>query len=554
MWYIVQRECRDLLRRPRSLWQLGLGLLVFSFLFTTSWHSISRFPDGRSSEMGKGIFMTISFLQLVFLLGLGRIASYSIVGEREKDTWDLLVASPVRPWSIIFGKLVASLLYMGLMYFALLPIIALCFLLGGVSPRELFGTYLILGGAGLLAASVGLACSSTIRSSISAARTTTLLLIFYTVCVPLIRRLFMNVPGQSVEALFSPFHALTTLLILRPAGMTISGASWFVANPEWTFFLSAIGVSTILLMYVASRLRSFESQPPVIIHKKSGKSRSMASKEWSGIPDNANPIWVKEINEQTMRRFFGPPAVNVTLLMFGILIGVLINGITIKPFDLKTIFYTCSTITLLGILFFVPSGPASAISREKDRKTWDLLKTSTCSAYNILLGKSLAELKSSLQAVFFFFLGLYVTLQVDRFAAGYYPYDPEHIRQMGCFLLLAFACVVFYVGVGVYFSSRAKDTAKSHSRTFSVAILHYLGGYLLTLCWLVTHGSRQGIVGRPRLHLSDLLFSLSPMTVLRPLREPSLMEVLMIFHSCFIIVFGISLLFAAWKRIDRYEE
>ncbi|HPO10698.1 MAG TPA: ABC transporter permease, partial [bacterium] len=164
MWYIVQRECRDLLRRPRSLWQLGLGLLVFSLVFMSSWQSMSRLPGGRSSEMGKFLFMSVAHWQLFFLLWLGRVASHGIVGEREKDTWDLLVASPVRPWSIVLGKVFASLLYMGLIYFALLPMLALCFLLGGVSPREMFGTYLILGGAGLLAASVGLACSSTIRS------------------------------------------------------------------------------------------------------------------------------------------------------------------------------------------------------------------------------------------------------------------------------------------------------------------------------------------------------------------------------------------------------
>ncbi|HPA46437.1 MAG TPA: ABC transporter permease, partial [bacterium] len=140
MWCIVQRECRDLLRRPRSLWHLGLGLLPFALVFTQTWGTITRHAGEYRPGMGREIFLPSAMMQLLFLLGLGRIAASSIAREREKDTWDLLIISPVRLRSVILGKLAGSLLYMSLVYFALLPMLALCLILGGVSPREMFGT------------------------------------------------------------------------------------------------------------------------------------------------------------------------------------------------------------------------------------------------------------------------------------------------------------------------------------------------------------------------------------------------------------------------------
>jgi ABC-type transport system involved in multi-copper enzyme maturation permease subunit len=59
-------------------------------------------------------------------------ASGSITGEKERKTYEMLLASPLRPAAIVSGKLVASLTHIGILIFASLPIVMLCLPLGGV--------------------------------------------------------------------------------------------------------------------------------------------------------------------------------------------------------------------------------------------------------------------------------------------------------------------------------------------------------------------------------------------------------------------------------------
>ena len=58
-------------------------------------------------------------------------AAGSITGEKERKTYEMLLASPLRPAAIVLGKLVASLTHLAVLIFASLPIVMLCLPLGG---------------------------------------------------------------------------------------------------------------------------------------------------------------------------------------------------------------------------------------------------------------------------------------------------------------------------------------------------------------------------------------------------------------------------------------
>ena len=68
-------------------------------------------------------------------------AAGAITGEKERKTYEMLLASPLRPGAIVLGKAVASLAYLAVLIFSSLPIIMLCLPLGGVSPYEVFAAY-----------------------------------------------------------------------------------------------------------------------------------------------------------------------------------------------------------------------------------------------------------------------------------------------------------------------------------------------------------------------------------------------------------------------------
>jgi len=60
----------------------------------------------------------------------------TIAGERERQTLDLLLVTPLGPARIVLGKLMAALLFVVLLVVACLPLFSVAFLLGGVSLSE----------------------------------------------------------------------------------------------------------------------------------------------------------------------------------------------------------------------------------------------------------------------------------------------------------------------------------------------------------------------------------------------------------------------------------
>ncbi len=60
----------------------------------------------------------------------------TISGERERQTLDLLLVTPLGPARIVVGKLVAALAFVVLMVIACLPLFSVAFLLGGVGIAE----------------------------------------------------------------------------------------------------------------------------------------------------------------------------------------------------------------------------------------------------------------------------------------------------------------------------------------------------------------------------------------------------------------------------------
>ena len=106
-------------------------------------------------------------------------AAGAITGEKERKTYEMLLASPLRPAAIVLGKLIASLAYLAVLIFSSLPIVMLCLPLGGVSPYEVLAAYLGLIVSVITFGMIGIACSSYFQ------RTAASLVVSYLVILPL---------------------------------------------------------------------------------------------------------------------------------------------------------------------------------------------------------------------------------------------------------------------------------------------------------------------------------------------------------------------------------
>ena len=96
------------------------------------------------------------------------ITSGSISGEREKQTLDIMLTTPVTPFSIVTGKLWSAMMIVMMYMIASVPVMAIAFVLGGLSWWNLLGLFVMLLYLGIYVGSVGIFCSSVVKKSIAA--------------------------------------------------------------------------------------------------------------------------------------------------------------------------------------------------------------------------------------------------------------------------------------------------------------------------------------------------------------------------------------------------
>jgi ABC-2 type transport system permease protein len=96
------------------------------------------------------------------------LTSGSIAGEKERQTYDLLITTMLSPLQIALGKLAAALAFALLLIMAALPMAGLSFLFGGVSGTELLIGIVGLAATAICYATVGLFWSTVMRSTLAA--------------------------------------------------------------------------------------------------------------------------------------------------------------------------------------------------------------------------------------------------------------------------------------------------------------------------------------------------------------------------------------------------
>lgn len=96
------------------------------------------------------------------------ITSGSISGERERQTLDIMLTTPISPFSIVLGKLWSAMMIVMMYMIASIPVMAIAFILGGLSWWNLLGLFVMLLYLGIYVGSVGIFCSSIVKKSIAA--------------------------------------------------------------------------------------------------------------------------------------------------------------------------------------------------------------------------------------------------------------------------------------------------------------------------------------------------------------------------------------------------
>ena len=199
-----------------------------------------------SATIGQAIFLLLSIFQLLLV---GFIAPAFTAGaislEREKQTLDLLVTTPMRPGGIIVGKLLAALAFVGLMIVAAVPISGLVLMYGGASIDDIVRQQVVLLVTALGLGAIGLFWSALIKRTQAATVLTYVTVLALVVGTTMIFIFWSILSTRDADNQFgTPRLAPEQLLWANPAVAMMD----VVANTE----LGGFGAFSQLMSYLQS--------------------------------------------------------------------------------------------------------------------------------------------------------------------------------------------------------------------------------------------------------------------------------------------------------------
>ena len=203
-------------------YELILALVFFFAMFIIQENN-TYYSDNIYSEL-VGLYPVLAITQFV-ILGVivpVRTAS-SISGERERQTFDIMMTTGMTPFSVVAGKVMTAIVQSMLFIAASLPIMALSFVVGGMSWSYLFWFFAIALLISVFSASIGILCSSLCKKSVSAVIMSYgfYLIFFIGTLVPSILYEIYSINywynGSSVQSGYSYGENIALTLLINPA-------------------------------------------------------------------------------------------------------------------------------------------------------------------------------------------------------------------------------------------------------------------------------------------------------------------------------------------------
>jgi len=168
---VLVKELRSRFRGGRAFWTVSGFVLALTLVFYRYYRQLSGQSSGFAGAFdpalfGHQLFQVLSWLELIGILVIAPALTFSaICGERERETLDLLLVTPLSAWAILRGKLGAAMAYVLLLVFSALPVLSLVFYFGGVSWEDVLLSQLTIVVAGLQLAVLGLLASVVSRQT-----------------------------------------------------------------------------------------------------------------------------------------------------------------------------------------------------------------------------------------------------------------------------------------------------------------------------------------------------------------------------------------------------
>jgi len=397
-------------RRPRHLWLRAGYLSILLMVISFSLLSYTAGQDASLDKLAKGASQTfkwasITQLALICFLAPAFTAS-AITQERDAQTFNILLSTPLTSGQIVFGSLMSRLFFVILLLLAGLPIFLMTMLYGGVTTSQIMESFILSGATailtGALAIFVAMAGVGTRRTIFSFYLLIALyLLIVYVLGTwnsTWVDAAPANIDGEKMSWLtpFHPFLALNVALntVQAPSPAQLAGYSaisrYALANPSGFYVMWTLGLALLLTVSsIAFVRRGVKTGEPTILTALLGRFTSRDQGDRTRKPRMVwkNPVAWREAKTKTTSGSWLRWLILVAGLVTtgGLLWFYWDNGITSK--ELRIGIAAITVIQFVLSILFATNTAATSMTKEKEARTMDLLLTTLLTSRYILWGK-----------------------------------------------------------------------------------------------------------------------------------------------------------------------
>ncbi len=446
---VLARELLVNLRSPRSFVLQFLYVLLLGMVVYLAWPVQRGGLTQVSAGAAQSLFEVFFYGQFVLVaLVAPAFAAGSISGEKERKTYELLLASPLEPSSILVGKLLSALTYLVLLILSSMPLMILCFLLGGLLLSEIVRAYVIL----ILAAGtfglISVACSTFFR------RTSSALVVSYLIILPLALAIVMMT--RTSDPVSRDFVAIA---LLPP---------WCLAI--WTVVAIAVGRRLLHPPDVGSEGREVVDEEEemkyaigVVIDRDLFPDKLFAPpKRTDLMPDGTNPVLDKELRSEIFSQGTLMLRLVIQVSMF-LSIPLMAIQLFFRP---EWAAYYVAYVIIFNLLVG-PVFSAGSITQERERMTLSLLLTTLLTPRKIVFAKLMAALRVSTVLTF---------LLTEQMLLGWFLIGELQRQFWTLFVHLAIIAVtcLMTTSVGLLCSALSRRTAVAMVLTYLVLLLMFV--------------------------------------------------------------------------------
>lgn len=486
---IFNREWITLPRRPAHYFARGLYLGAMWVLVLTIWQVMVgwEFPPtvGDLARFGLISFRMLAFIQLTLLLFFSALAAASTVAlEKDRRTFLLLLLTRLRNDEIVLGKLLGSLMQIGLLLLGSVPIFALLMTLGGIDPLQVVSAFVVLGATALAAGSLGSLVALWREKTFQALALTVLFLVLYLCLVealPFAASLLESAPGVAVhfdpvlarrcQAALSPFHALA--LVTDPGQMvsdslTLPGEVGDALDAALIYGAAALGLTVLLNVWAMARLRVWNPSGEPIMQREVLGATPAEPERVHAAPGKVRPVWANPIlwREIATRAYGRRPLLVKTayFVVLGLVAYYAFVAMDPRPWAAA---YGLVPIGILSLLL-ISAQAVTSVTSERDLGSLDLLIITDITPKEFVYGKILGILYNTKEYI----LPPLVMVAVYAVLGKLGTYAIQGPLYLG---LAIGVLIAFTVMLGIHVALRNDNTRRSAINTLGTVFFLSVG-------------------------------------------------------------------------------